>query len=71
MDTLETPHLNRHPTLVVCGKNDEMFIEAGRNVYKKDLPKAEIHQINGGHFLLEEHHQYVAELIENFMIKLV
>jgi pimeloyl-ACP methyl ester carboxylesterase len=59
------------PTLVVWGKNDEMFIEAGGNAYKKDLPKAEIYQINGGHFLLEEHHQYVAELIENFINKLI
>jgi pimeloyl-ACP methyl ester carboxylesterase len=57
------------PTLVVWGKNDEMFIEAGGNAYKKDLPKAEIYQINGGHFLLEEHHHHVAKLIENFISK--
>jgi hypothetical protein len=30
------------PTLVVWGKNDEMFIEAGGNAYKRS-PKAEIH----------------------------
>jgi len=57
------------PTLVVWGKNDEMFIETGGNAYKKDLPKAEIYQINGGHFLLEEHHHHVAKLIENFISK--
>ena len=54
-------------TLVVWGKNDEMFIAAGGDAYKKDLPEAEIHQIDGGHFLLEEHHQYVAELIDRFI----
>ncbi|HEY8897406.1 MAG TPA: alpha/beta hydrolase [Niastella sp.] len=54
-------------TLVVWGKNDEMFIAAGGHAYKKHLPKAEIHQLEGGHFLLEEHHEYVAELIDRFI----
>lgn len=55
--------------LVVWGKNDEMFIEAGGNAYKKDLPSAEIHFFNGGHFILEEHHLDVAKLIDNFILK--
>jgi len=54
-------------TLVVWGKNDPMFIAAGGNAYGKDLPNAEIIQIEGGHFLLEEHHGFVAELISRFI----
>ncbi|MET0463374.1 MAG: alpha/beta hydrolase [Chitinophagaceae bacterium] len=54
-------------TLVLWGKNDAMFIAAGAEAYKKDLPAAEIVQIDGGHCLLEEHHQYVAELIHRFI----
>lgn len=54
-------------TLVVWGKNDAMFVAAGGDAYKKDLPDAVVIQINGGHFLLEEHHQYVAESIIRFI----
>jgi pimeloyl-ACP methyl ester carboxylesterase len=54
-------------TLVVWGKNDQLFVAAGGNAYLKDLPKAEIHQLEGGHFLLEEHHQHVAGLINDFI----
>jgi len=57
------------PMLVVWGKNDVMFIAAGGDAYLKDLPNAQIHNINGGHFLLEEHHAYVAKLIDNFINK--
>jgi pimeloyl-ACP methyl ester carboxylesterase len=56
--------------LVVWGKNDVMFVAPGGDAYRKDLPQAEIHQINGGHFLLEEHHTAVAELMDNFISKL-
>ncbi|WP_449397419.1 alpha/beta hydrolase [Chryseobacterium wanjuense] len=36
---------NQPKTLVVWGKNDKMFIEAGGEAYRKDLPDAEIHQL--------------------------
>jgi pimeloyl-ACP methyl ester carboxylesterase len=58
-------------TLVVWGKNDELFIAAGGDAYKKDLPEAEMHQLDAGHFLLEEHHQYVAELIDRFFQRIL
>ena len=59
------------PMLVVWGKNDKFFIAPGAEAYKKDNPKAEIHLINGGHFLLEEHHLEVAKIIKNFISKKV
>lgn len=55
------------PALVAWGKNDAMFIAPGGDAYRKDLPNAEIIQIDGGHFLLEEHHAYVATLIKRFI----
>jgi pimeloyl-ACP methyl ester carboxylesterase len=58
------------PVLVVWGKNDEMFTSVGGNAYKKDLPDVEIHQIDGGHFLLEEHHHHVAKLMDQFISKI-
>jgi pimeloyl-ACP methyl ester carboxylesterase len=56
-------------TLIVWGKNDKLFIAQGAEAYKKDLPKAELHLLNGGHFLLEESHMEVAGLIDEFLSK--
>ncbi|SDH36865.1 alpha/beta fold hydrolase [Mucilaginibacter sp. P25] len=55
--------------LVISGKNDKLFIAAGAMAYKKDLPKAEIHLLNGGHFVLEEKHEEAAGLIRSFLLK--
>ncbi|QEM02541.1 alpha/beta hydrolase [Mucilaginibacter rubeus] len=56
-------------TLVISGKNDKLFVAAGAMAYKKDLPKAEIHLLNGGHFVLEEKHEEAAGLIRSFLLK--
>lgn len=58
---------NQPPTLVIWGKNDKLFIAPGADAYKKDLPNAEVHLLNGGHFLLEEHHAEAARLIDRFL----
>jgi pimeloyl-ACP methyl ester carboxylesterase len=54
-------------TLVIWGKNDKIFIKPGAEAYKKDLKDCEIHLLNGGHFMLEEHHHEAARLIDNFL----
>jgi pimeloyl-ACP methyl ester carboxylesterase len=48
------------PTLVVWGKNDPLFTEAGARAYLRDLPKAELHLLDTGHFALEEDSDAVA-----------
>lgn len=53
--------------LIIWGKNDKMFIEAGGRAYAKDLPDAAIHLLDGGHFLLEEQHDKAAQLIRPFL----
>jgi pimeloyl-ACP methyl ester carboxylesterase len=58
------------PTLIIWGRNDKIFIAPGADAYKKDLPAAEVHLLNGGHFLLEEHHLEAARLIDLFLTKL-
>jgi len=58
------------PALVIWGKNDQLFIAPGAAAYKKDLPEAEVHLLNGGHFLLEEHHGQAAGLIDGFLSRL-
>ena len=41
-------------TLILWGRNDPIFLPAGAHAYKTDLPKAEIHLLDTGHFALEE-----------------
>ncbi len=55
------------PTLVVWGKNDQIFVVDGADPYKRDLPNAELHLIDTGHFALETHGPVIAGLIRNFL----
>lgn len=56
-------------TLVISGKNDQLFIAPGAEAFKKDIHDAQISLLNGGHFVLEEHHSEAAELIKTFLNK--
>jgi len=58
---------NEPPTLITWGKNDPFFTEAGARAYLKDVPKAELHFFDTGHFALEEDCLEIAELILNFL----
>ena len=55
------------PTLVVWGKNDPIFVVDGADPYRRDLPDAELHLIDTGHFALETHGQEIAGLIRDFL----
>ena len=55
------------PTLIVWGKNDPAFIAAGAKAYLKDLPNAELHLIDAGHFAVEEKPVEIAKYIVQFM----
>ncbi|AZV79305.1 alpha/beta hydrolase [Parasedimentitalea marina] len=55
------------PTLIVWGENDHIFPAEGAAPYLRDLPNAETHLIDAGHFILESHGPEVAELIRNFL----
>jgi pimeloyl-ACP methyl ester carboxylesterase len=58
---------HRPPLLAVWGKNDVFFIPPGAEAYKRDLPKAEIHFVDTGHFALETHHAEIAGLMREFL----
>jgi len=62
-------YLRKHqpPTLITWGKNDPFFTEAGARAYLKDLPKAELHLLDTGHFALEEEGPLIATLIREFL----
>lgn len=55
------------PLLAVWGSGDEIFGPAGAQAFTEDLPDAEIHLLDGGHFLLESALDEVTELIRNFL----
>jgi pimeloyl-ACP methyl ester carboxylesterase len=57
------------PTLIVWGKNDAIFPTEGALPYKRDLPKAELHFLDTGHFALETHGQEIAQRILAFLSK--
>jgi pimeloyl-ACP methyl ester carboxylesterase len=57
------------PMLVVWGKNDEIFVAPGGEAYKRDLPKAEVHMLDAGHFALETHAEEIGSLVNNFLAK--
>ncbi len=55
------------PTLIVWGKNDEIFPAAGAEPYKRDLQDLEYHLIDTGHFALESHGKEIADLMRDFL----
>lgn len=54
-------------TLLVWGKNDPVFMPSGAKAYLKDVPKAELHLLEAGHFAAEEKPVEIAKHIVNFM----
>jgi pimeloyl-ACP methyl ester carboxylesterase len=55
------------PTLVVWGKNDQIFPAEGASPYKRDLPDAEMHLLDTGHFALEDKLDEMGPLIRDFL----
>ncbi len=55
------------PTLIVWGKNDFIFPEEGAHPYLKDLPGAELHLLDTGHFALEDKLDEIAPLMNDFL----
>ncbi|MEU4370885.1 alpha/beta fold hydrolase [Micromonospora chersina] len=55
------------PTLVTWGRHDEIFGAAGAEAYARDLPDAEVHLLDTGHFALETHGDEIAGLIRAFL----
>jgi pimeloyl-ACP methyl ester carboxylesterase len=55
------------PTLVAAGVNDEIFPgEVQRQIFS-DLPGAEFHPLDTGHFALEDQAPEIARLMRDFL----
>ena len=62
-------YLREHkpPTLIVWGPQDGYMPAEAARAYLRDLPEAELHLLDGGHWLLETNLDEVAGLIGDFL----
>jgi pimeloyl-ACP methyl ester carboxylesterase len=58
------------PTLVVWGKHDPLFTVAGALAFAREVPTAEMHLLNAGHFALDEEVEMVVMLMQRFLARL-
>ena len=54
------------PFLAVWGSNDPFFLPPGAKAFKRDIPNADVHFFNTGHFALETHCDEIAATIRQF-----
>jgi pimeloyl-ACP methyl ester carboxylesterase len=64
-------YLREHqpPTLIVWGPHDGYMPAGAARAYLRDLPAAELHLLDGGHWLLETNLDEVVVLIRDFLAR--
>ena len=60
---------HKPPFLAAWGKNDPFFLPAGAEAFKRDIPGAQVHFFDTGHFALETHANEIAALIRDFLVR--
>lgn len=58
---------HRPPTLIVWGPHDGYMPEGAARAYLRDLPDAELHLLDGGHWALETNLDEIAALVRDFL----
>lgn len=58
---------NQPPVLLPWGKDDGYFPGAGAKAYLSDVPDAELHLLETGHFALDDHLEEIAALTADFI----
>jgi pimeloyl-ACP methyl ester carboxylesterase len=56
----------RPKTLILWGENDIFFTHEGARAYLRDLPEAELHMLDSGHFAVEDSLDEIAAHIKRF-----
>jgi hypothetical protein len=74
--TLREQALPNHPvaflrerqpeTIIFWAQDDIFFTRAGGEAYLQDLPKAEMHRLEAGHFAVEDCLDYISENMHRF-----
>ena len=57
---------NQPKTIIFWGQKDIFFTPAGGESYLKDLPNAEMHRLDAGHFAVEDHLDYISREMHRF-----
>jgi len=58
---------DRQPkTIIFWGQNDIFFTREGGDAYLRDLPDAEMHRLDSGHFAVEDYREEIAAHIRRF-----
>ncbi|MFG0257670.1 MAG: alpha/beta fold hydrolase [Phycisphaerales bacterium JB043] len=62
-------YLREHqpPTIITWGRHDKIFPASGALPYLRDLPNAELHLLDTGHFALDEDHDLIAALVRRWL----
>lgn len=55
------------PLLAIWGRHDPVFVAAGAEAFRRDLPDADIRLIEAGHFALETHSGEIALAMDQFL----
>lgn len=55
------------PALILWGANDPIFLPEGATAFLRDLPQAELHHLDTGHFALEDKLDEMVPLIREFL----
>ena len=57
----------RQPKAIIFwGQHDIFFTPEGGEAYLQDLPNAEIHRLDAGHFAIEDHLDYISSSMQRF-----
>ncbi|MFZ6648874.1 alpha/beta fold hydrolase [Undibacterium sp. TJN25] len=58
---------HKPPFLAVWGENDPFFLPPGAEAFKRDIPNAQVHFFDTGHFALETHAEEIGHVIGSFL----
>jgi pimeloyl-ACP methyl ester carboxylesterase len=58
---------NQPKLLVIWGKYESSFDPSEPEAYRRDVPTAEVHMVDGGHFALDTAADEIAQLVSNFL----
>jgi pimeloyl-ACP methyl ester carboxylesterase len=61
---------HKPPFLAAWGKNDPFFLPPGAEAFKRDIPDAQVHFLDTGHFALETHSAEIAAMIRKLLDRL-
>lgn len=61
----------RPPTLIVWGANDSIFPADGARAFLRDLPDAELHLLDTGHFALEDKRDEIIPRMRDFLARTI